>query len=170
MDYQWAPWRMPYIEDEAEEGTCIFCQLLNEQDGPLNLILRRQDLAFVMLNRYPYTNGHMMIVPYEHVASIEQLPEETLTEMMLLARQAVGLLRHSYNAQAFNIGINIGTAAGAGIADHVHIHIVPRWMGDTNFMATTASTRVLPEALEVTYERLRASWDELDQSPRDSDN
>lgn len=159
MDYLWAPWRMPYIEEEeAEEAVCIFCQLLDDEDGPGNLVLRRAESTFAVLNRYPYTNGHMMIVPYDHQPDLRQLPSGTLAEMMELTREATGLLRAVYNAQAFNIGINIGTAAGAGIADHVHVHVVPRWAGDTNFMATTAQTRVLPEGLEVTYERLRQHW------------
>ena len=158
MDYVWAPWRMPYIEDESEEDGCVFCRLLDIEDGPKNLILKRHERVFVMLNRYPYTNGHLMIVPFEHTPSIEGLDEDTLSELMLVTRHAVDRLREIYKAEAFNIGLNIGTAAGAGIADHVHIHVVPRWGGDTNFMSTTAKTRVLPEALEVTYERLRAGW------------
>lgn len=159
MDYLWAPWRMPYIEDETQDEGCIFCRLLELEDGPENLILHRDERVFVMLNRYPYTNGHLMIVPYEHTSSIEDLDGAVLQDLMLVTRRAVRRLRSIYKAEAFNVGLNIGTAAGAGIADHVHIHVVPRWSGDTNFMSTTAKTRVLPEALEVTYERLSKDWD-----------
>ncbi|MGA9534000.1 MAG: HIT domain-containing protein [Anaerolineales bacterium] len=158
MDYLWAPWRMPYIEDDTDDEQCIFCQLLSQEDGPNNLILFRGELSFVILNRYPYTNGHLMVVPFAHKDTIEGLPAETLAEMMMLSSQSVTTLRRTYQADAFNLGINIGTIAGAGIKDHVHIHVVPRWQGDTNFMATTARTRVLPEALEVTYNRLKEHW------------
>ncbi len=158
MDYLWAPWRMPYIEDETQDEGCIFCRLLELEDGPENLILHRSERVFVMLNRYPYTNGHLMIVPFEHTASIENLDRVALQDLMLVTRLAVRRLRRIYKAEGFNVGLNIGTAAGAGIADHVHIHVVPRWSGDTNFMTATAETRVLPEALDATYERLSENW------------
>lgn len=161
MQYLWAPWRMAYIEGSTEQDGCIFCGRLAESDGPENLILHRAEHTFIILNRYPYTNGHMMIVPFDHRASLEELEPETQAELMRLTAQAVSLLRRVYAAEAFNIGINIGEAAGAGVADHVHVHVVPRWLGDTNFMATTAKTRVLPEALEVTYQRLRDGWASL---------
>jgi ATP adenylyltransferase len=160
MEHLWAPWRMPYIEDDSEAKECLFCQLVQEEDGPTNLILHREQLSYVVLNRFPYTNGHMMIVPFEHVPSLEMLSPESRAEMMELASHAIGQLRAAYGAESFNLGINIGEAAGAGILDHVHIHVVPRWAGDTNFMATTAGTRVLPEALEITYNRLREVWNE----------
>lgn len=160
MDYVWAPWRMPYIEDESEQDGCVFCRLPELEDGPENLILARGERVFVMLNRYPYTNGHLMIVPFEHTPSIEDLDDQTLSDLMLVTRKSVRLLRRTYKAEAFNVGMNIGSAAGAGIADHVHIHVVPRWSGDTNFMSTTARTRVLPEALKVTYKRLKSAWNE----------
>jgi ATP adenylyltransferase len=137
---------------------CVFCQLLAIEDGEENLILRRGQLSFAVLNRYPYTNGHLMIVPNHHEPSLEDLAAETLTEMMLLTQQALRTLRERYGAEAFNVGSNIGEASGAGVAEHVHLHIVPRWSGDTNFMATTAQTRVIPEALEVTYHNLRDGW------------
>lgn len=158
MEHLWAPWRMPYIEDESDSMECIFCQLLEGPDSPDNLILHRADHAFVILNRFPYTNGHTMIVPFAHEASLDPLPAETLTEMMELTREAIGHLRQVYQPEGFNVGLNLGRVAGAGITDHIHIHIVPRWGGDTNFMATTAKTRVVPEALEVTYKRLKDSW------------
>jgi len=123
-----------------------------------NLILHRGQNVFVVLNRYPYTNGHMMVVPFTHKHSLEGLDDKTLLEMLSLASEALGVLRDAYNADGFNLGANIGEAAGAGVKEHVHLHVVPRWTGDTNFMATTAETRVLPEALEVTYQTLLGLW------------
>jgi len=154
----WAPWRMDYITGQTHEPGCIFCKRLSMPDGIESLILHRGESAFVILNRYPYTNGHMMVVPFEHTASIEALDSDTQLELMQLTAKAVSVLRAVYAAEAFNVGMNIGEAAGAGVADHVHIHIVPRWGGDTNFMATTANTRVLPESLHATYEKLRDAW------------
>jgi len=162
MKHLWSPWRMTYIESTPADSGCIFCDRLEEEDGSENLILFRGKTAFVILNRYPYTNGHIMVVPYQHVRSLETLNKTTLTELMLLTNQTIRVLRHVYGAEAFNLGINIGEPAGAGVADHVHIHIVPRWLGDTNFMSTTAGTRVLPETLEQTYARINAGWKELD--------
>jgi len=149
---------MEYIRDGLKAGDCLFCSLSKQEDGPENLILHRGERAFVVLNRYPYTNGHMMIVPYAHEPSLEGLENETLHEMIRLAAAALGILREAYNADGFNLGGNIGEAAGAGIEEHVHLHVVPRWRGDTNFMATTAQTRVLPESLEETYQILRPLW------------
>jgi ATP adenylyltransferase len=157
----WSPWRMPYIENHTKEDGCVFCNCLAESDNPENLILVREKNAFVILNRYPYTNGHLMVVPIQHVATIETLELEVLTELMQLTRHGLKVLRHVYGAEAYNVGMNIGGAAGAGIAEHVHMHLLPRWTGDTNFMTTIAQTRVLPEALEATYERLLVGWKEL---------
>jgi ATP adenylyltransferase len=154
---------MSYIEGTNTEDGCLFCTCLEMQDGVENLILIRSPLAFVILNRYPYVNGHMMVVPNQHVASLDELDQDCLAELMRLSSQSIKVLRLVYNADSFNLGANIGQPAGAGIADHVHLHILPRWPGDTNFMATTASTRVLPEALEVTYQRLRQAWDSLEK-------
>jgi ATP adenylyltransferase len=122
------------------------------------LVVYRGDGVLVMLNRYPYTGGHLMVAPRQHVGTIEKLPEKTLLEMMLAARKAMAALRAVYKPPAFNLGINIGEAAGAGVADHVHLHIVPRWPGDTNFMTTLNGTRVLPECLEDTWSRLRDAF------------
>jgi ATP adenylyltransferase len=158
MDHLWAPWRMTYIREGLDKPGCLFCNLLQMDDGQENLIIHRGDHNFVVLNRYPYTNGHIMIVPYDHVPSLEGLSSETLTEMMELSQQALRVLRTQYRAEAFNLGSNIGEESGAGVAEHVHLHIVPRWKGDTNFMATTAETRVLPEAIEVTYQTLCEHW------------
>jgi ATP adenylyltransferase len=152
---------MAYIKGDTEEPGCLFCNRLAQRDDLENLILYRGQRAFVILNRYPYTNGHMMVVPNAHKPSIEDLDEETLAELIHLTNQALGVLRQTYNAQNFNIGINIGEASGAGITDHVHLHIVPRWSGDTSFMSTLAETRVLPESLQETFERLHSAWSEL---------
>jgi ATP adenylyltransferase len=149
---------MEYIENPQKAEDCIFCNRHDEVDGPENLILFRRSKAFVILNRYPYTNGHMMIVPTKHVPSLIDLKEETLAELIVLTKDALRALREVYGAESFNIGVNIGEAAGAGVSEHVHIHVVPRWVGDTSFMSTTANTRVIPEALEDTYNRLKAAW------------
>ena len=137
---------------------CIFCDKPTEGRDAENLIVIRGERAFVILNRYPYNNGHLMVVPYAHVPSVEQLDTHTLTEMMLLVNQGLGALRTVYNPQAFNLGVNIGEAAGAGIAQHVHMHVVPRWAGDTNYMSTVAGTRVIPEELSETYRQVQRAW------------
>ena len=162
----WAPWRMKYIEGKIKENDCIFCSRAAMDDDTENLILFRGVHAFVILNLFPYTNGHTMIVPFEHQASLEDLDEPTRNEIMQLSTKAVTANRNVYNAEAFNIGINIGEAAGAGITEHIHVHIVPRWMGDTSFMTTSGETRVLPESLEKSYRRLRAEWSKVKPEPR----
>jgi ATP adenylyltransferase len=153
MKHIWSPWRMKYIENSKEDG-CIFCHLPEKKDGPENLIVHRGKLAFVILNRYPYTSGHIMVVPFAHKANLEELDEATRAEMMELTSRGTTVLRNVYKTKSFNIGVNIGEAAGAGVKEHVHIHIVPRWAGDTNFMSSLAETRVLPEALEDTWKRM----------------
>ncbi|MEW6567204.1 MAG: HIT domain-containing protein [Chloroflexota bacterium] len=158
MKHLWSPWRMAYVEQPNQEAGCLFCSRLAQIDGPENLILHRGRHAFVILNRFPYTTGHMMIVPFAHQGSLEALDEATRGELMALATRAIAVLRQAYGAQAFNVGANIGVAAGAGVADHVHFHVLPRWPGDTNFMTTTADTRVIPSSLEATYTRLRPLW------------
>lgn len=163
MRHLWAPWRMSYIENNSSDDSCLFCTCLAMQDGEDNLILKRADLAFVILNRFPYVNGHMMVVPNQHTAALDKVTQEAQAQLMHLTTLSIHVLRQVYNAESFNLGANIGEPAGAGIAEHVHLHILPRWPGDTNFMATTASTRVIPEALEITYQRLRQAWDALDK-------
>lgn len=157
MDYLFSPWRMTYIQNNNKEE-CAFCIELSKPDGPENLIVVRGQRAFVILNRYPYTSGHLMIVPFQHVSDLDLLDNETRAEMMELTVHAEGVLKAVYRPQGFNVGINIGDAAGAGIADHVHLHIVPRWLGDTNFMSSLGNTRVLPELLEETYRRVKDAW------------
>mgnify|MGYP003832491423 FL=1 len=149
---------MDYIMQHEKPTGCVFCQAAQQPDCAENLIVQRGKLAFVILNRYPYTNAHLMVVPYAHQPSIEMLDAETRAEMMEWINRAMQRLRQEYHPEAFNVGANVGAAAGAGIAGHVHFHIVPRWGGDTNFMTTIGQTRVVPEALEVTYERLKTGW------------
>jgi len=158
MKHLWAPWRMTYIQKGIDDAECLFCSLLASDDGPENLILHRGEHAFVVLNRFPYSNGHTMVVPYVHEASLEGLAPQVLMELITFTQHSLIVLRETYHTDGFNIGGNIGEAAGAGVKEHVHMHIVPRWHGDTNFMATTAETRVIPEDLEVTYHSLRQRW------------
>ncbi len=149
---------MEYIENHGKEGGCIFCSALERTDGPENLIVHRGQVAFVILNLYPYTSGHLMVVPNLHKATLEELNPEIRSEMMELTSLSMTVLRKVYRPQAFNLGANIGEAAGAGVKEHVHLHIVPRWMGDTNFMSTLGETRVLPELLQDTYQRIRIGF------------
>ena len=152
---------MEYIESNKADG-CIFCSALEKEDSAENLIALRGERAFVILNRYPYTSGHLMVVPFDHQANLEQLDPETRAEMMELTTRCMAVLRNIYHPQAYNMGANIGEAAGAGVKSHVHIHIVPRWAGDTNFMSILGETRVLPEALETTYQRVRQGFEAAD--------
>jgi len=160
MDHIWSPWRMEYIENHGRQDGCVFCRALVLKDGPENLIVYRGEHAFVILNRYPYTSGHVMVVPILHEPTLENLGPVERAEMMELTSHATGVLRRVYQTLAFNIGMNIGEAAGAGIKEHVHIHVVPRWVGDTNFMSTLASTRVLPETLADTWKRISAGFND----------
>jgi len=158
MDHLWSPWRMEYILAPKTDEGCIFCNGLKHEDGPDNLIVFRGQQAFVMLNRFPYTSGHLMVVPYQHQPSLECLDSSSRLDIMDQAARALQVLESLYKPQGFNLGINIGSAAGAGILDHVHLHVVPRWVGDTNFMSSLSQTRVLPELLEETYRRVRNAW------------
>ena len=150
---------MEYIESHKEEG-CVFCSAQEKEDGAENLIAFRGERAYVILNRYPYTSGHLMVVPCEHKPNLEELDSRTRAEMMELTARCMTVLRKIYRPQAFNMGANIGEAAGAGIKEHVHIHIVPRWAGDTNFMSAVGDTRVLPELLEATFGRVKKGFEE----------
>lgn len=158
MNHLWSPWRMTYIENHTKEDGCVFCNAQAKEDSAENLIVFRGERAFVILNLYPYTSGHLMVVSYEHKPNLEELDIETRTEMMELTSRCTTVLRKLYKTESFNVGINIGEAAGAGVVGHVHIHIVPRWNGDTNFMSTLGATRVLPEALEDTYKKVREAF------------
>ena len=154
MERIWAPWRIQYIQMEKPEG-CILCQKPKENKDVPNYILYRGDKNFIILNSYPYNPGHLMIAPYRHVASLEELTDEERQEHFEIVSRSVKVLRQVFNPGGFNIGINLEKAAGAGIEDHFHTHIVPRWQGDTNFMPVLADVRVLPEALADTYQKLR---------------
>lgn len=158
MDHLWSPWRMKYIQGNEKSSQCVFCAAPQQEDGHENLIIARGERAFVILNRFPYTSGHLMVVPYAHQPSLPQLDEATRSEMMELLNRGLLALQTVYKPEGFNLGANIGSVAGAGIAEHFHFHIVPRWAGDTNFMSTLAGTRVLPEALEDSFRRIREGW------------
>jgi ATP adenylyltransferase len=158
LEHLWSPWRMSYIQNSHKPEGCIFCTLPALADGPENLVVFRGQRVYAILNRYPYTSGHLMIVPFAHQPSLDGLDAETRAEIMEVTTQGVDALRSEYKPQGFNLGINLGEASGAGVAEHVHLHIVPRWAGDTNFMSTVGSTRVLPEALEVTFWRIQKAW------------
>jgi ATP adenylyltransferase len=149
---------MEYIQKDKKTG-CVFCEALDLSDGAENLILYRARYSFVILNRYPYTSGHLMVVPYLHQASLEGLSPEIRAEIMELSVRSMRILRVVYEPQGFNLGVNIGDVAGAGVLDHVHLHVVPRWGGDTNFMTATSDVRVLPELLEDTYKRFKITWE-----------
>ena len=160
MNHLWAPWRMTYIENHDKEKGCVFCNAQAREDSAVNLIAYRGGRAYVILNRYPYTGGHLMVVPFDHKADFEELDPQTRAEMIELTTRCMTVLKKLYRPQGFNVGANIGEAAGAGVREHVHIHIVPRWTGDTNFMSSLGETRVLPEALEVTYQRVQNEFQE----------
>ncbi len=159
MKQIWSPWRMEYIMEHSPMNECIFCQAIRQADDAASLILFRGERAFVMLNLYPYTSGHLMVVPYDHFGSITQLEPDTRAEMMELISKAEQVVSGEYHPEGFNFGANIGDVAGAGVPDHVHFHIVPRWAADANFMTSVADTRVLPEDLGQTYKRLKERWD-----------
>ena len=160
MERLWAPWRLQYVGDKKPEG-CIFCQKPLAGDDRASYIVERGIHAFVMLNAYPYNNGHLMIAPYAHVAALEDLPPETRHEMMDLAERCARALKASFHPDALNAGFNLGAAAGAGIADHMHMHVVPRWNGDTNFMPVLADVRVIPQSLDDAWATLSAAFAEL---------
>jgi ATP adenylyltransferase len=156
MERLWTPWRMEYIMSD-KDGGCVFCEMLKADDDEGCLIAHRGQKAFVVLNRYPYNNGHLMVVPYDHVDTLEDLDGDTLLELMQLVNKGMAALRQIMSPDGFNIGVNLGKSAGAGIDDHVHVHVVPRWEGDTNFMAVLAGTRMVPEMLDSTCSRLTAA-------------
>jgi ATP adenylyltransferase len=158
MDYLWTPWRYQYITKSGEAGDCVFCAAAKSSDDRGNLIVHRAAHHFVILNRYPYTSGHIMVVPYQHAATLEELADEALVEMIRLARVSEKHLREIYRPEGLNLGINVGKSAGAGIASHLHLHMLPRWTGDTNFMTVVGETRVLPEDLADTWQKLSCAF------------
>lgn len=159
MDHLWSPWRYRYVSKAEPPAGCIFCIKGSEQRDKENYIVHRGSKTFVILNIYPYSTGHLMIAPYEHIASLEPASEAVLNEIAQTARLAEIHLRQVYRPQGFNLGMNLGESAGAGVPGHIHMHVLPRWIGDTNFMTTVAETRVLPESLDVTFERLKRAFE-----------
>jgi ATP adenylyltransferase len=156
----WAPWRLEYVKDaskDAEDG-CIFCVKPREGQDAENLIVHRGDRSFVILNKFPYTNGHLMVAPYDHLARLQDLAAQTLAEMMALAQRAMDRLDRVYEPHGYNVGMNQGHVAGAGVEHHIHLHVVPRWGGDTNFMPVISDTRVMPQSLEDSYEALKGGF------------
>ncbi len=143
----WAPWRKQYIEQGSPQG-CIFCDKVGKGDDKKNHVVKRGEKCFCVLNRFPYNGGHLMIAPYRHVGDLKNLSVDELTELMVMVRDSIALLKDKLGTDGFNVGMNLGRVAGAGVEDHVHIHIVPRWNGDTNFMPVIADTKVIPQALD----------------------
>ena len=160
MDYLFTPWRYAYITDavktDGKSGQCVFCELTKLPDDEAKIVYRGKH-CFVILNSFPYTSGHVMVVPFAHLDELQKLPEAAATEMMALSQKMEGVLRKVYSPDGVNLGMNIGRAAGAGVAGHIHMHVLPRWVGDTNFMSTVGESRVLPEALDETYKKLEAA-------------
>jgi len=156
MENLWAPWRMAYITPQTPQGQgCIFCTLPAERRDAENHILYRGEYCFMMLNRYPYNNGHLMVAPFAHVGSLDLLDAATLAEMMVQAQLALRAINQAMNPDGYNMGINQGKVAGAGFAGHIHLHVVPRWDGDTNFMPILAEVKVMPQHLDSVYEELK---------------
>jgi ATP adenylyltransferase len=156
----WAPWRLAYVKDASKdvEEECIFCAKPAEDDDRANLIVHRGEQCFVILNLFPYTNGHLMVAPYEHISRLQDLDAEVVTEMMSLAQRAMVRLDGVYDPHGYNVGFNQGRVAGAGVEYHIHMHVVPRWGGDTNFMPVIADTKVMPQTLEQSYEALKGAF------------
>ena len=158
MDYLWTPWRYQYIAEAASEAGCVFCRIVESDEDEANLVVHRGARNFILLNRYPYTSGHAMVLPFEHAATLDALEEDTAGEMMRLTQRLETALRKLYRPEGVNIGMNIGKAAGAGVAGHIHMHALPRWTADGNFATVIGETRVLPEELPATWRRLRAEF------------
>ncbi|MDR1482082.1 MAG: HIT domain-containing protein [Synergistaceae bacterium] len=162
MDIIRAPWRMEYIDSAGKgDGKCIFCEYPKMKADDENLVISRGLHVFSMLNRYPYSSGHLMVIPYKHTSDLLTLTDDENLDLMKMSQKAILALKREFKPDGFNIGINLGRVAGAGIDTHIHLHIVPRWNGDTNFMSVTAETKVLPEALIVTWKRLLDSWNSV---------
>lgn len=157
MDYLWSAWRYRYIAETSKNERCIFCDALAANDDAKTLIVLRGEKNFVILNRYPYTSGHVMIVPYTHVADLSSAEPETLAEMMRIAQRVESALEDTYHPDGYNLGMNLGRAAGAGVTGHLHLHLLPRWTGDANFMTVVGETRVEPEELSTTYGKLHGA-------------
>ena len=155
MDYLWSPWRYRYVTGAEPTSGCVFCQKVEQNEDEKNLILYRGLNNFVLLNIYPYTSGHLMVAPYRHIAQLAQADDATWSELMMLTRKAEQAIQTAYKPEGINLGMNLGKSAGAGIADHIHMHVLPRWQADSNFISVIGETRVLPEALADTYRKLK---------------
>jgi ATP adenylyltransferase len=162
VDRLWSPWRYEYIASGSavsESNGCVFCRLRDDPDkDEANFVIHRAAHSFIVLNIYPYISGHLLIVPYEHVSELDVAAKETTDELMDLTKRCQTALREAYQPTGFNIGMNLGRSAGAGIVDHIHIHILPRWIGDTNFTTAVSNTRVIPEDLATTYQKLHGKF------------
>ena len=158
MKNLWSPWRMSYIKSPKNKEVCVFCEAISQDEDSSNFVVHRAENSFVILNRYPYSNGHMMVIPNSHVSGLNDLNKPVRAEMMELMNKSTETLKELFQPEGFNLGVNIGEAAGAGIGDHVHLHIVPRWKGDTNFMTSLGNARVIPESLEETYRQIKEIW------------
>ena len=158
MDYLWTPWRYRYVAQAGKDDPCIFCAALAANDDAGRMIVHRAKHNFIILNLYPYTTGHSMIVPYKHVPDLAGCDVDTLTELMQLAQRMQLALTRIYKPEGFNLGMNLGRCAGAGVTGHVHLHVLPRWSGDSSFMTTVGETRLHPEELSETYRKLRAEF------------
>ena len=164
MDYLWTPWRYAYVSGATKTSGCIFCELPLLGDDAKARIVYRGQFCFVILNTYPYTPGHVMIVPYAHLDELQKLPTPAAHEMMELSQRMEGVLRTLYKPDGLNLGMNIGKAAGAGVAGHIHMHALPRWVADANFLSVVGETRILPESLEITYGRIKGALQEKSSS------
>ncbi len=159
MDYLWTPWRYAYVTGIDKVEGCIFCDQPKLPDAEVGIVYRGR-FCFVILNAFPYTNGHVMVVPFDHLNQLQNLTPEGAVEMMMLSQRVEGILRKLYHPDGFNLGMNIGKAAGAGVAGHIHMHVLPRWVADANFMSVVGETRLLPEDLQQTYTRIRQAFAE----------
>jgi len=164
MKQLWAPWRIEYIERKAEKG-CILCRKPGENDDEANLILYRGQSNFIILNTFPYNPGHLMVAPYRHTANLQDLTDDEAKEHFDIVRKAIQLLTRKLKPAGFNVGLNLGRVAGAGIEEHLHTHIVPRWRGDANFMPVLANTKVIPEAVAATYKKLKSAVEQISTPP-----
>jgi len=154
MKVLWAPWRMGYILSNQNDNGCIFCPGKDRQNDENRLILRVGPLTLVMMNKFPYNNGHLLVAPVRHVSGLDQLSNDEVIDLMLIVRRSIELLKENMNPEGFNVGLNLGHVAGAGMEDHMHFHIVPRWKGDTNYMTVLGDVRVIPEHIQQTYRKL----------------
>jgi ATP adenylyltransferase len=158
MDYLWTPWRYAYITEAKADPRCVFCDKQKEKDDRTSWLVYRGKHCYVCLNAFPYTSGHVMVIPYEHLDELQKLPEAAAQEMMALCQRTETALHHLYRPDGINLGMNLGAAAGAGVAGHIHMHVLPRWVADANFMTVVGETRILPETLETTWQRMRQEF------------